>query len=186
MPCKCQGALFSPALGFSEQVFCYFSKHSAGMAPATGEAGCSCIIPGKDLCVLLSAVTGGKRRCQKVVVSWSNRAESYAFISCPPTHLCAHMRGRNKFWFGQKICKQAGPQRVCPWYQKTRTRGDVFLSPCFPELLGQLILICLCPCFHGDNSPPHAAPLEVTMANEVVQGGWRSAYHWVAWSLQFS
>lgn len=35
----------------------------------------------------------------------------------------------------------------------------------------------------GDNSLPHTAPLEVTMAHEVVQGGWRSTYHWVAWSF---
>lgn len=32
----------------------------------------------------------------------------------------------------------------------------------------------------GDNSPPRAAPLEITMAYEVVQGGRRSTYHWVA------
>lgn len=28
-----------------------------------------------------------------------------------------------------------------------------------------------------DNSAPRAAPLEITMAYEVVQGGWRSTYH---------
>lgn len=147
MPCKCQGALPSPALVFSEQVFCCLSKLSAGTAPATGEAGCSCIIPGKDPRVLLAAVTGGRRRFQKAVVSWNNRAESYAFISGPPTHPCAHMRGSNKFWVGQKIGKLAGPPGVCPWYQRRRTQGDVSLSPRFPGLLGQVISICLCPCF---------------------------------------
>lgn len=59
-PWKCQRALSSPVLGFSEQVLFYLSKHPAETVPAAGGAVCSCISPGKDLCVLLTAVPGGR------------------------------------------------------------------------------------------------------------------------------
>ena len=94
-PGKCQGALSSPVLGFSEQAFFYLSRHPAGTVPVTGGAVCSDISPGKDLRVLLAAVPGGRGD----LTGWwfhGGTEQRHALVSCPPTDLYVLMRGRNK------------------------------------------------------------------------------------------